>query len=96
MVDQSQIDTPPLTDDHRRLIFRAWHRGTREMDLLIGSFADAHVPGMDADDLAEFTDILMEPDPDLYDWISGRTTPPETRRGKIFDRLLTHCFAKRA
>ncbi len=65
------------------------------MDLLIGSFADAHVPGMDVAALAEYTDILMEPDPDLYDWISGRTPPPAARRGPVFDRLLTHCFAKR-
>ena len=60
----------------RRLLFRAWHRGTREADLLLGRFADAHVPDFDAAELVSFEALLTESDPDIYDWVTGRQAPP--------------------
>ncbi len=68
----------PKTLDIRRkrLIFRAWHRGTREADLLLGRFADAHVPGLDSQGLDRFEALLTENDPDIYDWITERQAPP--------------------
>lgn len=57
-------------------MFRAWHRGTREADLLLGRFADAHVPGFDAAQLDRFEALLTESDPDIYDWVTGRLSPP--------------------
>lgn len=62
----------------RKLGFRAWHRGTREADLLIGSFADTHLAEFDAVALAQFQALLKENDPDIYDWMTERTpVPPE-------------------
>ncbi len=62
----------------RKLGFRAWHRGTREADLLIGSFADRHLPEFDAVALGQFAALLTENDPDIYDWMTGRSpVPPE-------------------
>ncbi len=62
----------------RKLGFRAWHRGTREADLLVGSFADRHLPGFDRTQLGQFEDLLGENDPDIYDWMIGRLpVPPE-------------------
>ena len=55
----------------RRLRFRAWHRGTREMDLLLGRFADAEVAKFDEQSMASFEALLEVPDPDLYNWITG-------------------------
>lgn len=80
--------SPQLSDEQRRLIFRAWHRGTREMDLLMGNFADRYVPHMNEADLVEFADILQEPDPDLYDWIAGRKTAPANIHGRVFQQFL--------
>ncbi|MCK6453868.1 MAG: succinate dehydrogenase assembly factor 2 [Alphaproteobacteria bacterium] len=60
----------------RRLMFRAWHRGTREADLLLGRFADAHVPGFEPTLLDGFEALLTESDPDIYDWVTGRLEPP--------------------
>jgi len=60
----------------RRLLFRAWHRGTREADLLLGRFAEAHLPGFDAAQLDGFEALLTEADPDIYDWVTGRLAPP--------------------
>jgi antitoxin CptB len=60
----------------RKLGFRAWHRGTREADLLIGSFADRHLPEFDAAALGQFQALLKENDPDIYDWMTGRSAVP--------------------
>jgi antitoxin CptB len=60
----------------RRLHFRSWHRGTKEMDHLLGRFADAKLEGLDAEMLAAYDALLEESDPDLYNWITGRESPP--------------------
>ncbi|MGH6916010.1 MAG: succinate dehydrogenase assembly factor 2, partial [Geminicoccales bacterium] len=61
---------PDLSDARRkRLRYRAWHRGTKEMDLLLGRFADAQLAGMTPAQLDAFEALLCESDPDLYDWI---------------------------
>lgn len=65
-----------LENRRKRLRFRAWHRGTREMDLLVGSFADAHLEGFESDQLDRFEGLLLEADPDLYAWMIGRADPP--------------------
>jgi antitoxin CptB len=62
----------------RKLGFRAWHRGTREADLLIGGFADRHLAHLDREELCAFERLLGESDPDIYDWMTGRQpVPPE-------------------
>lgn len=60
----------------KRLRFRSWHRGTRELDLLLGPFADRHLDGLSAAELAEYEALLLMPDPDVYDWILGQAEPP--------------------
>jgi antitoxin CptB len=62
----------------RRILFRAWHRGTREMDLILGRFADVHVSRLGEREI-EILETLMEmPDPDIYNWIIGaKPAPPE-------------------
>ena len=82
-----------LENTRKRLIFRSWHRGTREMDLIMGSFADAHVPGFAAAELEMYEEILHTPDPDIYDWITGQKTPPANAMNNVLDKLLTHDYA---
>ena len=77
----------------KRLIFRSWHRGTKEMDLLMGSFADTHVPDMDEGELAQYEELLKENDPNLYNWISGREEPPANVRSDVFERFMKHEYA---
>ncbi|HVO14009.1 MAG TPA: succinate dehydrogenase assembly factor 2 [Alphaproteobacteria bacterium] len=60
----------------KRLRFRSWHRGTRELDLLLGPFADRHLDALSAAELAEYEALLLMPDPDVYDWILGQAEPP--------------------
>jgi antitoxin CptB len=61
-----------------RARFRAWRRGFREADLILGPFADLHARNFSEEDLARFEALLEQPDPDLYAWIVGaEPTPPE-------------------
>ena len=62
----------------RRLLFRAWHRGTREMDLIMGRFADATIGALSEAEVEEFERLSDQPEPDVYAWITGdRPVPPE-------------------
>lgn len=89
MADSTPTPELDLIEDRRkRLRFRSWHRGMREMDLLIGSFADAHVPGFDAGQLDRYEALLELSDPDIYNWMSGREAVPAEHDTDVM-RLLT-------
>lgn len=83
-------------DDTRlkKLKFRAWHRGFREADLILGPFADSHGHELTSAELETFERLLEQPDPDIYDWISRRAEPPAEFAGLI-GRLRTFEPAKR-
>lgn len=72
----------------RRLKFRAWHRGMREVDLLLGRFADVSVDGMGEADLAAFEALLDVPDPDILGWVTGELTVPEADRTPLVAQLI--------
>jgi len=61
---------------HKRLLFRSWHRGTRESDLILGRFADAYLTGFDEAQLDRYEALLDCPDADIFDWVCGRAAPP--------------------
>lgn len=85
--------TPALDDPRlRKLNFRAWRRGFREADLIVGAFADAELPGMDAGDLDRFEALLEVPDGDLYDWIVERAEPPPEHDHAVMHRLRAFRF----
>ena len=77
----------------KRLKFRAWHRGMKEVDLVLGPFADAHVDAMDDEQLDTFEVLLSVPDTDLYDWLCERATPPDRYRTKLYEQI--HNFSRR-
>jgi antitoxin CptB len=60
----------------RKLLFRSWHRGMREMDLIMGGFADARIAALDEKALEEFERLIEVPDPDLLAWIIGEVAVP--------------------
>jgi antitoxin CptB len=76
----------------KRLIYRSWHRGTREMDLLLGSFADKHMPSFGKAELSLYEALLEQSDPDLYDWILGKEEPPANLMSDILQRLKSHKY----
>jgi antitoxin CptB len=60
----------------RRLLFRAWRRGVRETDLIVGRFADAYIERFDAPALDDFERLIEVPNGDLYAWVIGDTAVP--------------------
>jgi antitoxin CptB len=60
----------------RRLLFRAWRRGVREMDLIVGRFADAHIAAFDEKGLDDFERLIEAPNAELYAWVIGADTVP--------------------
>lgn len=86
----SQNET--LENKRKRLIFRSEHRGTKEMDLIMGSFAKKYIPDFAADELALYDEILEHSDPDLYNWLTKKETPPSQHINSVLERLLDHKF----
>ena len=83
------------TDDEARLKklrFRAWRRGFREADLILGPFADKHVATMTPAELDAFEALLEVPDQDLYGWIVGTCATPSTFDHEIMDRIKAFRF----
>lgn len=74
-----------LDTRRRRLLFRSWHRGMREMDLIMGRFADAHIGEFSDAELAEFELLLEVPDQELFAWLTGAA--PVDRDGAMLRRL---------
>ena len=71
------------TAEHRlkRLAMRSWRRGTKEMDLILGPFADARLASMDDGDLQLYDQLLEENDQDLAAYVMGQADPPAAIRG---------------
>lgn len=61
----------------KRLLFRSKHRGTKEMDILLGGYYEDHMSKFSAEELKEFEAILEYPDDDLYAWALERAAVPE-------------------
>jgi antitoxin CptB len=72
----------------KRLSFRSWHRGTRESDLILGRFADAHLAEFDGAQLSRYEALLDCPDADIFDWVSGRSLPPPGHDHDVTHLLL--------
>ena len=77
-----------LDDRRKRLLFRCWHRGTREMDLILGRFADTTIASLTDDELTELEHLIEVPDPDLYASLTGDAPPPASPYiGALFNRI---------
>lgn len=73
----------------KRLRIRSWRRGTREMDMLLGPYADAALAGLGSTELDAYEALLLENDQDLYAWISG-ARPPDPRHEAALARVARH------
>lgn len=82
------------TTTRKRLSFRAWHRGTREADFMIGGFYDRYGATWNADELAWFADFLEEDDVEIMGWALGTASPPAHLLVPEFAALKFADFAK--
>lgn len=76
-----------LDERRRRLLYRSWHRGTREMDLIMGRFADAALGELTDTEVAELERLAEVPDPELYAWLTGARHVPDDYDLAVFRRL---------
>ena len=83
----SGVSSAGLDARRRRILFRAWRRGIREMDLVMGLFADQEIAVMSETDLEEFERLLDIPDPEILGWITGETPTPIEHETALLARL---------
>ncbi len=93
MTTGSRRSSDGLDARRKRLLFRCWHRGTKELDLIVGRFADAHLPTLTDAELDQLERILEAPDPDLYAAFTGEAAAPEGVAGTLFDRIKSFSAA---
>jgi antitoxin CptB len=84
------------TDRLKRLKFRAWRRGFREADLILGPFVDTHGPSLTPTELSDLEVLLDQPDQDLYAWIIGREPTPPAFATQVMARIREFRFVARA
>jgi antitoxin CptB len=79
----------------KRLLFRSWHRGTREADLLFGSFAERHLAELTEEQLVAYENLLQEEDPELWDWVVRAVPPPPEHDTVLIPMLRSFRFTAR-
>jgi antitoxin CptB len=76
----------------RRLLFRSWHRGTREADLIMGRFADVHIQGFNEAELDQYEHLLDALETDLLSWMTGLSAVPAEHDTPMFRRVRDFHF----
>lgn len=87
-------ETPDIR--RKRLLFRSWHRGIREADLLLGSFAEQHIGELTEAQLARYEALLEHGDGDVLDWITGRAMPPPEHDSDVLRLLINFRYRPRS
>ena len=77
-----------LSPRRKKALYYAWRRGTKEMDILLGTYADARLPDMSEAALDQFETLMAETDRDLFAWIVGSEPVPADLRTAVFDDLV--------
>jgi antitoxin CptB len=88
MAGLDETVTDPIAVRKRRLRFRCWHRGTKELDLLMGPFADRFLDELTITQLGRLEDLLTTPDLDLYNWITRREPVPPAADSDVLQLII--------
>lgn len=83
----SRLSSDGLDARRKRLLFRCWHRGIKELDLIIGGFADAHLQTLTDDELDQLEKIIEAPEPELYAALTGDGPAPRGVSGPLFEKM---------
>lgn len=76
-----------LENRKRRLLFRAWHRGIKELDLIFGNFIEANISTFGDDDCTWFESLFEEQDHEILAWVTSGENVPEKFQCDMMDRL---------
>ena len=83
-----EISSGGLDSRRRRLLFRSWHRGIREMDMVFGRFADAKIAALSEAELDDFERLLELRDQQVFEWVFGAQPLDAAYDTPLFRRLL--------
>ncbi|WP_297323202.1 succinate dehydrogenase assembly factor 2 [uncultured Bartonella sp.] len=86
----SKVDNSKLNVRQRKLVFRAWHRGIREVDLVFGQYVDAHITEFDDKTMEELEYIMSFEDRDLLTWVTGEVSVPADVDTPLFHDILDY------
>ncbi len=86
----SERSSADLDYRRRKVLYRSWHRGMREVDLILGSFADGEIAGLSEDELATYEAFMAEADGDILKWVTGEAAVPPHHDTPVFARILTY------
>ena len=86
------MSTPPDNFEitRRRLLWRATHRGIKEMDLIVGGYAQDHLSSMTGAELTDFAEILEIPDQQLLSWVMNQEALPPERDSPLLRAVLNY------
>ena len=85
------LSTHEMDPRRKRILIRAWHRGMREMDLLLGGYADANLLAMTEEELDQFEILLQAPDQQLFTWATGKEEIPVQYDSPVAQNFLASC-----
>lgn len=87
------LSSAALDPQRRKLLFRARHRGMRELDVLLGGFADARLASLSADEADDFERLMELPDRDVLAWLMGEAAQPAGFASGLLEAVEAHCAA---
>ena len=86
----TSISSAGLDARRRKILFRSWHRGMREVDLILGAFADNEIDRLSDEELTVYEAFMAEQDADILKWVIGETPVPEHHDTPVFARILSY------
>lgn len=88
MTETSRAATDGLELRRRRLLFRSWHRGMREADLILGRFADTGLAALTEEEIEQYERLLEIPDTELLPWLTGERAVPDEVDTPVLRKIL--------
>ncbi|MCI0601225.1 MAG: succinate dehydrogenase assembly factor 2 [Beijerinckiaceae bacterium] len=83
----AQANVAALGARHKRILFRSWHRGMREVDLLLGRFADAKIASLCESELDDYERLLEAQDRDIFSWLTGEAKIPSSYNTPVLQKI---------
>lgn len=79
-----------LDPRRRKILYRSWHRGMREVDLILGSFADGEIEKLSEEELNIYEHFMSELDGDILKWVLGEVPVPAEHDTPVFAKILSY------
>ncbi|WP_036260985.1 succinate dehydrogenase assembly factor 2 [Methylocapsa aurea] len=83
----SQATSAGLDARRRRVLFRSWHRGMREVDLILGRFVDVEIAKLDESELDDYEALMEAQDRDIFSWLTGEAPTPGQYDTPVFRKI---------